>query len=744
MDPKPLIDGRLLAELTDKLAIELVFAEAGKDVGLLPANSFLMEMDALCDASSSHPEISAGVKQARAWVDRILDGDGYFDRETLKNLQDFIVWIPEALRTVAAGEDPAPLAGMRVATPGTGETPTLAEPSPASSPEADTPPALEMNLDRDLELLQEFCHESHEHLQNIENGVLVLEANPSDHDTLNSVFRAFHTFKGGSGFLNLIPVNRLAHELESLLDLARQEKLRVTPEITDIILSGGDTLGRFVADMEAQIGGQATRGPILIPIGDLIKEVHAAIAGQAADGPPASAEGPATASVAPASEATVSSPAASTNPVPQLTPLPVDAPPVSLRSTAPGPGVPAASEGSARVGGQSMVVKVDTQKLDGLLDLVGELVIAQSLVAQDPVIGGIQSQVFTRNLALLGRITNELQRTAMSLRLVPIRAMFQKMNRLVRDLANGQGKKIELTMSGEDTELDRTIIEELSDPLMHMIRNAVDHGIEKPEVRAAKGKPAKGTIHLAACHEGGAVVIEVKDDGGGLNKDRIIAKAVEQGLLRQGEQVEDKDAFKLIFAAGFSTAEKVTDISGRGVGMDVVRRNIERLRGKIEIESALGKGSTFSIFLPLTLAIIDGLIVGVGDHRFIVPTLSVRESFQPTAEMISTLQGRGEVVNVRGRLRPLLRLHEYLNIPPLSNDPTNGILMVIEAGHDARCLLVDQLLGKQEVVIKSLGETFKHNHALAGATILGDGRVGLILDPNALVKLKPAALATAA
>ena len=282
-----------------------------------------------------------------------------------------------------------------------------------------------------------------------------------------------------------------------MLDLARQEKLTVTPEITDIILAGGDTLGRFVGGMEAQIGGQAPRGPIVIPIGHLIQKVHAAIAGQAAGGLSA-AEAP----VVPASGAAPASSSATTLPVLQAAPEHAEAPPVRPASTAPSPSAPAAQEGSARAGGQSLVVKVDTQKLDGLLDLVGELVIAQSLVAQDPVIGGIQSQVFTRNLALLGRITNELQRTAMSLRLVPIRAMFQKMNRLVRDLANGQGKKIELTMSGEDTELDRTIIEELSDPLMHMIRNAVDHGIEKPDVRAANGKPVKGTIHLAGVPPG--------------------------------------------------------------------------------------------------------------------------------------------------------------------------------------------------------------------------------------------------
>jgi len=321
----------------------------------------------------------------------------------------------------------------------------------------------------------------------------------------------------------------------------------------------------------------------------------------------------------------------------------------------------------------------------------------------------------------------------MSLRLVPISGTFRKMTRLVRDLAAQQQKQVQLITDGEETELDRTIVEELSDPLIHMIRNSIDHGIESPAAREAQGKPALGTIRLSAAHQRGGIVINLEDDGKGLDRDRIVAKARERGLIKFDATPTEEETLALIFAPGFSTAEKVTDVSGRGVGMDVVRRNIEKLRGKIEIRSVAGQGTTFTIVLPLTLAIIDGMLVGVGEDRYIIPTLSVRESFRPRPGMVSTIQERGEVVSVRGRLTPLLRLGPHLGTAYRAVDPTEGIIVVVESGDATRGLLVDELLGKQEVVIKNLGETFRRQDLLAGAAILGDGRVGLILDVDTLV-----------
>ncbi|HMJ90315.1 MAG TPA: chemotaxis protein CheA, partial [Candidatus Acidoferrum sp.] len=591
----------------------------------------------------------------------------------------------------------------------------------ALTPDAMTAePPLLLALENDSDLLREFCNESQEHLQNVELGVLTLEENPGDMSTLNSIFRAFHTFKGGSGFLNLKAINSLAHELESLLDLARQQKLTITSEVIEIILSGGDTLKQFIIAIVRQLDGHEAGAPIVVPTLALRTRVRAVLSGASA---PAKVEKPVSAS------ATGTAPA-----------MPIILPPAKSGSAK----APAESGSTSAPASVASSVKVNTSKLDSLVDLVGELVIAQSQVSQDPALQTVESRLLARNLAQVGRITRELQRTAMSLRMVPIRQTFQKMTRLVRDSSARLGKQIELTMSGEDTELDRIIVEEISDPLIHMVRNSVDHGIEKPEVRQQRGKPACGTVHLAACHQGGNIIIEIKDDGGGLNTERILAKAIAQGIVQPNAILSDEEIFSLIFAPGFSTAETITDISGRGVGMDVVRKNIDKLRGKIDIASTLGEGSRFTISLPLTLAIIDGLIVGVGGERFILPTLSVRESFRPKREMISTIHERGEMVNVRGHLSPLLRLSEYFNIPAQATDPTEGIVIVIEAGGSDRCLLVDQLIGKQEVVIKSLGETFKNNRALAGAAILGDGRVGLILEVNSLVRLSREPLARAA
>ncbi len=728
-----------LAQLTEKVAMELVYVVAGKDDGLLPINSLVSEMEDIASKSPLLSPLPQALARARALIDLAFERAS-FDTAQIEQLRVWVNWMQDALTLAQSGKaipalppDTDPVAPAAKAT-------ALSAPAPAAAPgvPAALPPeeVLEMNIESDGELLREFINESGEHLQNIEMGVLTLEENPTDADTLASIFRAFHTFKGGSGFLNLLPMKNLAHDLESLLDLARNHKLTVDGPIINLILEGGDTLKKFIAEMTAQVSGGTPPGPILVPTQAIIARARAITQNPGA---------PASAHAAPAPAA-----AAPTSAVPVAAPVAAPAAPVAADSPAAPASAPAkpakADAAKADAGGkasQGAVVKVDTLKLDSLVDLVGEMVIAQSLIAQDKDLCSLQSQKLARNLAQLGRITNDLQRTAMSMRMVPIRATFQKMTRLVRDTAAKIGKQAELVLEGEDTELDRTIVEEISDPLIHMVRNSVDHGIEPPDVRVSKGKPALGTVWLRAFHKGGNIIIEIKDNGAGLNKDKLISKAVEKGIIKPGEQLSEKEAFNLIFAPGFSTAAVVTDISGRGVGMDVVRKNIDKLRGKIDITSTLGHGSTFTISLPLTLAIIDGLVVSVGGERFILPTLSVRESFRPTKDMISTLHERGEMVNVRGRLSPLLRLYEFFDVKPEAEDPTESIVVVVESDGADRCVQVDRLLGKQEVVIKSLGESFKTNRSFAGGAILGDGRVGLILDVNSLVNLKsaPSALA---
>ena len=688
-------------ELIEKIALELVFAEPGKDSGLLPINSLLGEIENLSAANPAPEPIGRAVAIGRQWVDTALETGG-FSADAIKQFSSWTAWMREAL-TAATLERPIPALPETLTKLASTSALPSAPPSAGRSTDGnERTEALILDLVGNADMLREFVGEAQEHLHQIELDALGLEKDPTDADTLNSLFRSFHTLKGGSGFLNLVPMNRLAHQLEALLDLTRQGKLTAQSEVIDIILSGRDALRQFVTEIDRQLSGEAQGEPIIVATGKLLLRIQEV----QQDG---------TEGAEPGSEAEIAAPTA----------------PTQDRT----PGQPAAEETKAAPDNRrstSGFVKVDTAKLDSLVDLVGELVIAQSLVNQDADLRAVQSQQLSRNLAQLGRSTNELQHIAMSLRMVPIRASFQKMARLVRDVAAKAGKQVELRVSGEGTELDRNLIEEINDPLIHLIRNAVDHGVENPEKRLAVGKPAQGIVQLRAFHLGGNIVIEIEDDGAGLNKERILAKAIQAGLVTAGAQLSEQEIFGLIFAPGLSTAEKVTDISGRGVGMDVVQRNINKLRGKIEVHSTPGKGSTISIHLPLTLAIIDGLIFSVGPERFIVPTLCVRESFRPSAAMISTVQGRGEMVSVRGQLSPLVRIYEHFGIQPESTDPAQSIIIMVETNRQHRCLLVDRLIGKQEVVIKGLGHMFKQSQGLAGAAILGDGRVGLILDVNGL------------
>lgn len=687
-----------ISDTVGKISLEVALAQPGKDFGLLPVNCMLLELkDA---AAKLPPELNAGVESAIASVDRVFETTGVFDEASIKQLTDWSNWMNGA---VLDGLNDRPIKSFASA------------PAP-TAPQAEA--ELVLDIESDGELLVEFCLESQEHLQNIEQGVLVLETKPDDAETLSTIFRAFHTFKGGAGLLNLLPIKDLAHELETVLDLARTHKLAVDKSIIDLILAGGDTFKQFINEISSQTKGKNAGAEIRVPTQELLSRVRVVSNGGSPKPAPA----------AKAASAPIQSEAA-----------PAVAAPAKKAAPKAVPQAPAAEKSA---GGS--VVKVDTLKLDLLIDLVGEMVIAQSQVSQDEDVTAIESQRLTRNLAQLGRITKELQRNAMSLRMVPIRSTFQKMTRLVRDVSSKQGKQAELILHGEDTELDRTIVEEISDPLIHMIRNSVDHGVEQPEVRIAAGKSPVGAVHLSAFHQGGNIVIQIKDDGRGLNPEQLKSKALERGVITEKDRLSDKEAFALIFAAGFSTAEVVTEISGRGVGMDVVRRNIEKLRGKIDIESVLGQGTTFTISLPLTMAIIDGLIVTIGEQRFILPTLSVRESFRPTKEMLTTVHEKGEMVNVRGRLSPLLRMYEFYDVKPRTTDPTEALLVVVDNNGETRCLMVDQLLGKQEVVIKSLGETFKEAPAIAGGAILGDGRVGLIIDANSLVSLRNLSKAIAA
>ncbi len=579
------------------------------------------------------------------------------------------------------------------------------------------PPASTASLAQDPELVTDFIVESREHLASIETQLLEVERNSSDTEALNAVFRGFHTIKGLAGFLELWTMQKLAHEVETVLDLARNSKLTITRGAIDVMLEGADHLRRWLVHLEAVLHHRTSAPPA--EDAALLGRIRALVAGgsepDAADDIAAMA---AAVEAPPAAEATDTG--KSKQPTPDSAPS------------------PAAGTASTNVNRRSeaMVVKVDTAKLDYLVDMAGEMVIAESLVRHDPELAALKSPKLQRKIGQLTRITSELQRTAMAMRLVPIGPLFRRMARLVRDLSRQFGKPVTMETAGDDIELDRTIVEGLADPLMHMVRNALDHGIEVPEERRRAGKASPARLLLKAQHQAGQVVIEITDDGRGLDAQKIKGKALEKGLIASAEGLSDEEIHNFIFLPGFSTAANVTNVSGRGVGMDVVRKHIEKLRGRIEIRSTPGVGSTFLLKLPLTLAIIDGLVVAVGQERYIVPLFSVREMFRPTAEHVWTVRQKAEMALVRGTLLPVVRLYRRFRVQPRSEDPMQSVLIVAEVEGRRFCVLVDDLIGKQEVVIKPLGETFGNVAGIAGGAILGDGRVGLILDLERLFQGK--------
>jgi two-component system, chemotaxis family, sensor kinase CheA len=588
--------------------------------------------------------------------------------------------------------------------------------------------------DADLTLLGDFIAESRDSMAGSEAALLQLEANPEDIEAVNTVFRAFHTVKGTAAFMGLDCLAEFAHHAESLLSRVRDRELSYTQGVANLSLRSNDVLREFLVAVEASV---QSGDVIALPedynalLSDLLN-VDAVLAGKQTAAPPPPpplraawmAPIPAPA-FAPTAE-TESWPAAIVPPPP-----PPPSRPTVMRVTTDNAVI---SAGKAKPEAD-LSVRVRTDRLDRLIDMVGELVIAQSMIAADPAVTAAGQHDLAKKVSHAGKIMRELQDLSMSMRMVPLKSTFQKLARLVRDVAVKAGKTVEFITEGEDTEIDRNMVDAIADPLVHMVRNAVDHGVEAPDDREAAGKPRQGTVRLAAFQQGGSVVVELRDDGRGLNRDRILAKAIEKGLIAPGLSLTESEINGLIFAPGFSTAEQITDISGRGVGMDVVRRNIESIRGRIDIQSTLGEGTIFQIRLPLTLAVTDGMLVRVGDERYIVPLTSIALSFRPEPDMLSHIPPNGEVVMLRGEVMPVVRLHEHFGVPGAETDPSQAILMLVGDGNHRIALLVDQLLGQQQVVAKTLGDGVGEIPGISGGAILSDGRVGLIVDIGQLTML---------
>lgn len=587
----------------------------------------------------------------------------------------------------------------------------------------ETPLEKAINAD-DVPMVQEFISEARTHLDTAEVEILKVEDAPEDLDAVNAIFRSFHTIKGVAGFLNLQQIGALAHNAENMLDLARKGQLTLAGQAVDIVLDSIDVMKVLIRGLEEAVTNSVA--PNQEPrVQGLITRIKQYLAGtQESNDTQAAAL--AAASVEAASH-------------PQTAAVPAE----NKVSTEEVLAAAAASATPSITGKKTQdatqaadtTIKVATDRLDNLINMVGELVIAQAMVAQDMTAVAAGNQKLARNMGHLSKITRELQDLSMSMRMVPIQGVFQKMARLVRDLARKSGKQIDFSYIGGDTELDRNVVEAISDPLVHMVRNSADHGVESMEDRIKAGKSPAGKIQLKASHQSGNIVIEIIDDGKGLNKAKILKKALETGVIREGQELSEQEIFRLIFQAGLSTAEKVTDVSGRGVGMDVVRKNVEAMRGRIEISSVEGQGSTFTIRLPLTLAVIDGLVVKVGADRYIIPITSIEQSIQPKAEQISTVQNTGEMLMIRGSLLPMFRLHKLFNCTPRTEDPTQALVVIVQHDQKRCCLLVDDLLGQQQVVIKTLGESIGSVRGISGGAILGDGAVSLILDVPGLVDL---------
>lgn len=393
------------------------------------------------------------------------------------------------------------------------------------------------------------------------------------------------------------------------------------------------------------------------------------------------------------------------------------------------------SENKSKASKQQSIISVNISKLDMLMDLVGEIVISEAMVTRNPAIESLQLDSFNKAARQLRKLTNELQDIVMSIRMVPVSMTFHKMNRIVRDMSKKLNKEVELEIIGEETEVDKNIIDHLSDPLMHLIRNSVDHGLEDRETRIKSGKPEKGKITLEARSEGGDVWIVIKDDGKGMNREKILSKAKENGLLTKNpNELTDKEVFSFILLPGFSTKEKVTEFSGRGVGMDVVKKNIDSIGGSIVIDSTEGEGTTIVIKIPLTLAIIDGMEIAVGKTKYTIPTTSIRESFKPSAKDVTEDCDGNEIIMIRGQCYPVLRIHRAFNIQTEVTSIEDGIMVMVDGDLKSACIFADRLLGEQQVVVKALPKYIKKVKGIVGCTILGDGSISLIIDVNGVLE----------
>ena len=636
-------------------------------------------------------------------------------------------------------------------------------------------------MDDMKEIMEDFLIEAFELIEQIDHDLVELESNPEDLELLNRIFRVAHTVKGSSSFLNFDVLTELTHHMEDVLNKARKGELKITPDIMDVVLESVDMMKGLLESIRDN-GSDSAAG---IDIKNICVRLTQISEGEA---PSAAAEAPAAPSpepvkepepVAPAVEAAPEvsdaelsklsdseveaeierllkvrkaedqarraskgiapkspeeiAPAASTAPAPAAKPAP-------SRERDADKKVPAASSSSAVA--QEQTIRVEVKRLDHLMNLIGELVLGKNrlLKIYDDVEERYEGEKFLEELnqvvSSLSLVTTDIQLAVMKTRMLPIAKVFNKFPRMIRDLSRDLGKQIDLDISGEETELDKSIVEEIGDPLVHIIRNSCDHGIEDPETRKAMGKPEKGLVQLKAYNEGNHIVVEIVDDGKGLDADMLKAKSIEKGIIteREADAMSEKEAFGLIFKPGFSTAAKVTNVSGRGVGMDVVKTNIEKLNGIIDIESEVGKGTVMKLKIPLTLAIIQSLLVGTQEEFYAIPLASVLETVRVPIDDIYTIDGKN-VLRLRDEVLSLVRLSDVFGVEKVFDGGDHTYVVIIGVAEAKLGIIVDTLVGQEEIVIKSMGDYLQNIPGIAGATIRGDGRVTLIIDVGAMMEM---------
>lgn len=648
------------------------------------------------------------------------------------------------------------------------------------------------------EILEDFLIEAFEMVEQLDQDLVELENNPDDLDLLNRIFRVAHTIKGSGSFLNFSVLTHLTHHMEDVLNKARHGELAITPDIMDVVLESIDFMKKLLNAIR-DTGTDANTG-LDGDIAGVVERLDAISKGETPQAASAPAEAPAAepaAAAAPEPAADepepdyanmspeevekeierllnkrqeedkkkreekrakgelddVQAPAEVGEAAAPAAPKPAAAPaaapkPAAAAAPKPAPAKPAAKprsggeESKAPATAMEQTIRVDVKRLDSLMNLIGELVLGKNRLIKiyNDVEERYEGEKFLEELnqvvASVSMVTTDIQLAVMKTRMLPIGRVFNKFPRMVRDLSRDLGKEIDLVISGEETELDKSIVEEIGDPLVHLIRNACDHGVESKEDRAAAGKPEKGTVELKAYNEGNHIVVEIKDDGKGMDPDVLRSKAVEKGLIseREADSMTDKEAYGLIFRAGFSTAKVVTNVSGRGVGMDVVKTNIEKLNGIIDVESVHGEGTTLKLKIPLTLAIIQSLLVGVQEEFYAIPLASVIETVRISQDEIYTVENKS-VLRLRNEVLPLVRLADIFGVDSVFDDSEQAYVVVIGLAENKIGIIVDFLIGQEEVVIKSLGSYLKGTEGIAGATIRGDGRVTLIVDIAAMMQM---------